>query len=359
VDELEPLGKDSAVAGLDLVGDEEKKRGFFALVNGVHEDRALAHQIAVLLKNDVTDGEHERVTGMDHLGEGNAWPVEWADGFLSETCALVAFQDWGEFPAVAPSYLAVALANEGGDVSDLPAARFARIHGTAETLECLREERADEVGLQAAGVGHFHLLFHSEEPLDAHGFLRERVAFEEFLDVAAVEGGVDAVREAGANLGQVVVTDGIEQEVLEALFLEHLTKNIEYASFECFVDGFQLDEQTMIDFALAGFLGHEVPEMTDLLLANAVDAPETLFETVRIPRQVVIDHEIGVLEVHAFTGSIGGEEDTGVGVGTEQGLPFAAFVAVRAAVNCDDCVGRAEDATDFPLQIVQRVKVRC
>ena len=38
--------------------------------------------------------------------------------------------------------------------------------------------------------------------------------------------------EAGANLGLVVVADGIEQEVLEALFLEHLAENVEYASFE-------------------------------------------------------------------------------------------------------------------------------
>ena len=233
-DELEALGKDSAVAGLDFVGDEEKERGFFALVGGVHEDRALAHQIAVLLQHDVADGEHERVAGMDHLGEGDARPVERADGFLGETDALVAFQDGGEFAAVAPGDLAVALADEGGDVGDLQAARLAGIHGTAETLERLREERADEVGLEAARLGHFHLLLHSEEPLGAHGFLRERVAFEEFLDVAAVEGGVDAVREAGADLGLVVVADGIEKEVLEALFLEHLAENVEYPSFEAF-----------------------------------------------------------------------------------------------------------------------------
>ena len=162
VDELESLGKDGAVAGLDLVCDEEEQRGFFTLVGGVHEDRTLAHQIAVLLQHDVTDGEHERVTGVDHLAEGNARPVERTDGFLGETDALVAFQDGGEFAAVAPGDLAVALADDGGDVRDLPAARFAGIHGTAETLERLHEKRADKVGLEAAGLGHFHLLLHGE-----------------------------------------------------------------------------------------------------------------------------------------------------------------------------------------------------
>ena len=58
---------------------------------------------------------------------------------------------------------------------------LAGIHGTAERLERLQEERADEVGLEAAGLGLFHLLLHREEPLGAHGFLGQGVAVEEVL----------------------------------------------------------------------------------------------------------------------------------------------------------------------------------
>ena len=164
-----------------------------------------------------------------------------------------------------------------------------------------------------------------------------------------VEGGVDAVIEAIANLGLVVVADGIEEEVLEALSLEDLAENIEHAALERLVDGFEFLEQAVVHFTLAGFIGHEIPEMADLLLADAVDAPEALFEAVRVPRQVVIDHEVGVLEVHAFTGSICSEKDANFGVGTEQGLAFTAFVAVCAAVNGDDGVGCAENTADLPL----------
>ena len=78
----------------------------------------------------------------------------------------------------------------------------------------------------------------------------------------------------------MVSADGIEQEILEALFFEHLAENIEYASFEGLVDGFELGEQAVIDFALAGFLGHDVPEMANLLLADAADVPEALFDAV-------------------------------------------------------------------------------
>ncbi len=110
---------------------------------------------------------------------------------------------------------------------------------------------------------------------------------------------------------------------------------------------FELLEQAVIDLALAGLLGDEVPEMADLRLADAVDAPEALFEAVGVPRQVVVDHEVGVLEVHAFAGGVGGDQHADFGVGAEQRLALAAFVAVRAAVDGDDGVGRAEHAGDL------------
>ena len=49
-DELQALGEHLAVAGLDLVGEQEEQRRLVALVGRVHEDRALAQQVAVLLQ---------------------------------------------------------------------------------------------------------------------------------------------------------------------------------------------------------------------------------------------------------------------------------------------------------------------
>ena len=82
----------------------------------------------------------------------------------------------------------------------------------------------------------------------------------------------------------------------------------------------ELLEQAVVDVALAGLLGDEVPEVADLGLADAVDAAEPLFEAVRVPRQVVVDHQVGVLEVHALAGGVGGDEHADVGVGAEQRL---------------------------------------
>ena len=52
-------------------------------------------------------------------------------------------------------------------------------------------------------------------------------------------------------------------------------------------------EQAEIYVAFAGFLGDEVPEVADLLLADTVDAAEALFEAVGVPRQIVVHHQVG------------------------------------------------------------------
>ena len=58
--------------------------------------------------------------------------------------------------------------------------------------------------------------------------------------------------------------------------------------------------------------------MADLGLADAVDAAEPLLEPVRVPRQVVVDHQVGALEVHALAGGVGGDQHAHVGVGAEE-----------------------------------------
>ena len=67
-----------------------------------------------------------------------------------------------------------------------------------------------------------------------------------------------------------------------------------------------LFEQALIHVAFACLLGQQVPEMADFGLADAVDAPEPLFQAIWIPGQVVVDHQMRPLQVDSFASRIGG-----------------------------------------------------
>jgi hypothetical protein len=75
--------------------------------------------------------------------------------------------------------------------------------------------------------------------------------------------------------------------------------------------------------------------VADLGLADAVDAPEALFQPVRVPGQVVVDHQVGALEVDAFAGGIGGEQHQHLRVVPEGLLGLEPVLAVDAAVDDD------------------------
>ena len=47
--------------------------------------------------------------------------------------------------------------------------------------------------------------------------------------------------------------------------------------------------------------------MANLGLANPVDTTETLLNLVRVPRQVIVDHEVSALKVYTFACGIIGD----------------------------------------------------
>ena len=99
--------------------------------------------------------------------------------------------------------------------------------------------------------------------------------------------------------------------------------------------------------------------MAYLNLPNTVDSPETLLQSVRVPGQIVIDHEVGVLQVHTFTGCIGGHQYLHVGICTETLLNVTAVKTFDVAVNGYHCVWIPQKALDAGLQIIEGVSIFC
>ena len=73
--------------------------------------------------------------------------------------------------------------------------------------------------------------------------------------------------------------------------------------------------------------------MADLSLANAMDAPEALFQTVWVPWQVIIYHQVGALEVDTFAGGIRRQQHLDFRVVPESFLSLHPILASHAAVD--------------------------
>ena len=112
---------------------------------------------------------------------------------------------------------------------------------------------------------------------------------------------------------------------------------------------FELRQERQVDVAFASFVGDEIPEMADLRLPDPVNAPEALLDSVRIPRQVVVDHQMRALEVDPFPSGVGREKDLDFGVMAEELLGLQALLATHPPVDDDDSVRTSKQCGDAPL----------
>ncbi len=139
---------------------------------------------------------------------------------------------------------------------------------------------------------------------------------------------------------------------------QHLADHVEHAAGQRGLHGFQLLQQAFenpaLDDGVAVFArgGDEVEGVAVVALADAVDASEPLLQASRVPRHVVVDHQVAELEVDALAGRLG--RHAHLGLGAELFLGPLPFVRVHAAV---DLARRVAPAAQVLLDVVQRVAV--
>ena len=88
-----------------------------------------------------------------------------------------------------------------------------------------------------------------------------------------------------------------------------------------------------------------------------MDAPEALLQSVGVPRQVVVHHQVRALQVDALAGCVGGEQHLDLGVVQEALLRLAPLFAPHAAVDQDDRLRAAEQRADLAFEVAERVAV--
>ena len=179
--------------------------------------------------------------------------------------------------------LAVAFAQDARDVGDLPAAFLPPLQPTAEMLEGFGEEALDMARLESLRLGAFHFEAEFLDPGLGHGVVGQRTALEKIQEMLLVDRAVDPLEEPRLDILALSVLDGLEQEVLQRRPLEQLAEHIVDAPAERFARGLQLLQEPCVHLAFAGIGGNQIPQVADLGLPDAVDAPEALLDLVRVP----------------------------------------------------------------------------
>ena len=212
--------------------------------------------------------------------------------------------------------------------------------------------------LKPASLCPLHILADALHAGRVHGVLSECLVFEQVLNLRLVEGALDRLGESSAHLGLLAVANGFDEKIAERLALEvDLAEDVEDLPTESLARLLELLEQLAVDVAFAGLLGNEVPEVTDLGLPDAVNAAEALLETVWVPGQVVVHHEVCALEVDALSRCIRRYQDLHFGVVLEGLLDLQPLFAPDTAVDHRHRFRTTEERLNPALEVVQGVLV--
>ena len=181
---------------------------------------------------------------------------------------------------------------------------------------------------------------------------------QQVLQRAPIERLIHRRVEPGAHLRPLAVADGVEQQIAQRPSFElQLPEHVEHLAAERLPGLLQLLQQPAVDVALAGLAGDQVPQVADLGLADPVDAAEALLQPVRVPGQVVVDHQVGALQVDALARRVGRQQHLRPRVVPEGFLRGQALLAAHAAVDDDDRILPAEQRRHPLPQVAQRVAV--
>ena len=308
---------------------EDQHAGLIARVGVIDQDCPAAQEVAVAFKRKVDRGVEQRMPWANEVGKGLAGH---GDEILLEGDPFVTDHHRRAVPN-GP----VAVADDGRDIGDLKAFGLPVVSLAAQPLESLAEERGDEVRLEPAGLGPFHVLADCPDLAGVHRIGGQCPFFDQFADLIMVEGFLDNLVQLRPNIGPVAIPHGLQEQFPQWPIVESkLAENIEHLAAQCLAFLVELLQEPKIDFAFARALGDQVPQVANFGLSDTVNAAESLLQAVGVPGQVVIDHQVGALKVDAFAGGVGGDQDFDFLVLGEGVLGLATFLAAHAAVDSDD-----------------------
>src|SRR5260370_24020190 len=97
--------------------------------------------------------------------------------------------------------------------------------------------------------------------------------------------------------------------------------------------------------------------MANFRLPDTMDSPKPLLDTIWIPRQIVIHHQVSTLKVDSFTGSISREKHLNFGIVPEPFLRAHPVFTAHPTMNHNDSPRPTEEGRDLAFEVIQSVTV--
>ena len=245
---------------------------------------------AEILDGRLDDGVQQRMARSD---EGGRREAAGPDAVEFEGDALVVVGD-GRPPVQA----AGRVADSFGDAGDLVPAPLAAADASAQTFEGGDEERGDIARLEPPLPRRLHpgadlVQVQGAEHLGVQG------AFLDHLLQSVRDPLVDDVVELGLDIGPIPVANRFDEQIAQRALPEGagIPEDVEEIAVVGGRHLGDLGQQPGEHVALASTLGHHIPQVAHLPLADAVDSAESLLDPIRIPRQVIVDHQMRALKV--------------------------------------------------------------
>ena len=111
----------------------------------------------------------------------------------------------------------------------------------------------------------------------------------------------------------------------------------------------------MKDLSLTSLRRDEIPKVTNLRLTDTVNAAKPLLDSVGIPWQIVIDHQVRALQVDALARRIGSDEHPHLGILAKRLLSGTPRIPVHAAFDGQNDTLVTEQRRDLLRKILQGV----
>ena len=92
-------------------------------------------------------------------------------------------------------------------------------------------------------------------------------------------------------------------------------------------------------------------------MTDTVNTTESLFDAIGVPGQIIVDHEVGTLQVKPLASGVGSKQHEGARVVRELFADSLAKMPRRTPMNGDNSIGATQLGADFILQVGEGIAV--